>query len=125
MHHLWPDGCVSVAVIMHPGAPSLAMIVGPAVGPRQVPVRNGARYRGIRFWPDTGASVLGVAAAVLRDRVMLASLVFGDDETNRLIASVERRTDAPEAWRAIDDWIAPRIAASGQPDSVVRRGSVR
>ena len=60
LHTIWPDGCVSLFVVAHKGAPVAASMIGPRLRALRVPVRGGLVLRGIRLWPDTAAQVLGV-----------------------------------------------------------------
>lgn len=63
VHHIWPDGCVSVVTFQEQ-----TTIVGPTLRARVIELREPVRFEGIRFWPDTGAAIVGIPAAELRDR---------------------------------------------------------
>ena len=86
-HVIPPDGTVSVAVAVAPGAPVRAVVVGPRLTALRVPVRREVRYVGIRCAPAGGAiALLGVSAADLRDRVTPLSEVApsrADDVSGR------------------------------------------
>jgi AraC-like DNA-binding protein len=109
-HHIWPDGCVSLAVAIHDARPVAVAVVGPGTRAQRVPVRAGIRHRGVRFWPDTGGAALGVDPASLRDRMVpLAELLGRDalDDAMRHAQAVAAATDDAAVRGAFAAWLAP------------------
>lgn len=119
VHHVWPDGCVSLSVATQVGRVLTCTLVGPRVHAIRIPVRGGVRYRGIRLWPDTAASVFGVAPAQLRDQHVSAAAMLGSD-TSAFAANVARSADEAAFVSACEDWLATRVASAPRPDHVVR-----
>jgi len=70
-HRLWADGCITLTAVSTPEE-SRWILVGPRVGPLDVPVTREATYWGARFWPDAGGGVLGIRATELRDLTIVA-----------------------------------------------------
>jgi AraC-like DNA-binding protein len=126
-HHLWPDGCVAVAVVVIPGAPARASVVGPTVSAHRVTLVAGARYAGSRMWPDAGGLLLGVAPSELRDRIVPAHELLGsgartlvDAVAPALTAADLRAPDGAGLAAALDAWLAPLVEAAPAPDPRVR-----
>lgn len=98
VHHIWPDGCVSLAVSEH-----FSAIAGPTTQARRLPIDEPAFVRGIRFRPEAGAAVVGIAAEKLRDdRVMLPPVA---DPSQWLHERLERRPPIDAVARAAVDLI--------------------
>ena len=119
LHTTWPDGCVSLFVVANDGVPASASIIGPRLRALRVPVRSGQVLRGLRLWPDTAASVLGVDPASIRDLTRPAAdlLGFGALKLARALARADDDTELDAVW---ETWLAPRIAGAALPDPDVR-----
>lgn len=118
-HTVWPDGCASLAVAVVPGAPRAMMCVGATVEPRHLPVTPGARYFGVRFWPDTGADCTGFPAAQLRNAILPvpAAYAVSWSETSGQLAALAQVSDA---WPVLLAW-ASALAQRTPRDLVVRQ----
>ncbi len=116
-HHVWPDGCISVAGVQ--GAPGGTVLTGPRTEPLRVPVRAGATYWGVRFRPDAGALVLGLDAARLRDTVGLAEPWLGPRARALGAALAGAHSDA-EAARTFDLWLTPMVTEAAPLSRPVR-----
>ncbi len=119
LHTTWPDGCVSLFIVANHRVPASASIIGPRLRAIRAPVRSGHVLRGMRFWPDTAASVLGVDPASIRDLTRPAAdlLGFGALTLARAIARAEDDAELDAVW---ESWLAPRIADAARPDPDVR-----
>ncbi len=109
LHHVWPDGCISLVTVRHGGALVVANVIGPGVEARRVVVEGGWSYRGIRFWPDAGGASLGVESILLRGRSVPLDGVLGGRglELARTLAGA---TDLQEAAHATDLWLTRNVA---------------
>ena len=118
MHVVWPDGCVSLAVVSSGGTPVAASIIGPRMSALRVPVRSGQTMRGIRLWPDTASPVLRVDPFAIRDLTRPALDLLGFDALTLARSVACASDDALDAvW---EQWLAPRVAAAPLPDPAVR-----
>ena len=118
-HTVWPDGCTSLAVAIVPGARPQLLCIGATADARRLPVTPGARYVGVRFWPDTGAACTGYPASLLRDALLPVPTDFVAS-WSVLAESVATVPHVRDAWPLLDAWTAtlsPRIA----PDALVRQ----
>lgn len=117
LHHVWPDGCVSIAVASD-GANVLACsVTGPGATALRIPVLGGLTYRGIRLWPHAAAA-LGIPVASLHGRVTPASDVLGD-EMHTFATDVARADDGEAFVDACERWLAPRVANATPIDPLV------
>jgi AraC-like DNA-binding protein len=119
LHTVWPDGCVALLVLASAGAPLAATIVGPRLRALRIPVRHGISIRGLRFWPDTAAHVLGVDPVAIRDLTRPAAELLGVGALAlaRAVAAAEPGAALDAAW---ERWLAPRVSAAAPPDPEVR-----
>ena len=119
LHTTWPDGCVSLSIVANHGVPAAASIIGPRLRALRVPMRSGLVVRGLRLWPDTASSVLGVDPVAIRDLARPAAelLGFGALSLARAVARADNDPELDAVWEA---WLAPRIAAAALPDPDVR-----
>ena len=118
-HVMWPDGCVSLAVVSNEGVPVAASIVGPRLTALRVPVRSGQTMRGIRLWPDTASPVLRVDPFAIRELTRPALDLLGFDALTlaRAVACASDEEALDAVW---EKWLAPRVAAAPLPDPAVR-----
>ena len=118
-HVMWPDGCVSLAVVSNEGVPVAASIVGPRLTALRVPVRCGQTMRGIRLWPDTASPVLRVDPFAIRELTRPALDLLGFDALTlaRAVACASDEEALDAVW---EKWLAPRVAAAPLPDPAVR-----
>lgn len=121
VHHVWPDGCVSVSVAMHGGRPLGTMVTGPRVEAAQVTIREDVTVHGIRFRPEAGGLVCGRPAASLRGRMVpgVELLGAGAERLGRALAA------APElgagAGAVLDRWFEENLGGLAAADPLVRR----
>lgn len=113
-HHIWPDGCVSLFVAAHAGIPIMVGVTGPGTRAQRVPVHAGIVHRGLRFWPDAGAAMVGIDAAALRDRMLPADALWQGEALD--IAMAHARTvaaagDDDAVAAAWTHWLGARAAA--------------
>lgn len=117
---VWPDGCVSIALIPYPVPGPRVLLTGPRVTAMRPPLRAHSRLVGLRFWPDAAELVLGVSARELRDALGPART----DIAARFAPLADLLIATPtldEARRALDAWWAPQQPALIEPDAQVRR----
>jgi AraC-like DNA-binding protein len=105
LHHVWPDGCVSLSVAIAAGAPLGVAIIGPTTTARRVEVEGAFIYRGMRLRPEAGKAILGFSPLRLRDSMMPL------DDSALAAAVAESPVDAYTGW------ITPRLCA--RPDDAV------
>lgn len=119
LHTTWPDGCVSLSIVANKGVPAAASVIGPRLRALRVPMRSGLIVRGLRLWPDTAASVLGVDPVAIRDLTHPAAelLGFGALSLARAVARAQHDAELDAVW---ESWLAPRIATAALPDPDVR-----
>ncbi|MEU6770545.1 helix-turn-helix domain-containing protein [Streptomyces sp. NPDC046759] len=107
-----PDGCMDLL-----WSEGRLLVAGPDTRP-YVPEGPPRSWAGIRFFPGTAPTLLGVPAHELRDlRVDLADLWPGD-RVRRLRARVEA---APDPATALEDIAVDRAARTTPPDRLLRR----
>jgi AraC-like DNA-binding protein len=119
LHTMWPDGCVSLSIVANRGVPAAASVIGPRLRALRAPLRRGLVVRGMRLWPDTAASVLGVDPVAVRDLTRPAAEVLGYGALSlaRAVARAETESELEAVWQ---EWLAPRIAEAALPDPDVR-----
>jgi len=119
LHTTWPDGCVSLSIVANGGMPVAASVIGPRLRALRVPMRSGLLVRGLRLWPDTAASVLGVDPVAIRDLTHPAAELLGYGALS-LARAVAKACDDAELVAVWESWLAPRIASARLPDPDVR-----
>jgi AraC-like DNA-binding protein len=117
-HRVWSDGCVSILVVCRDGTALAALVAGPTLAARVVPVQGGTAYRGARLWPDAGGAVVGLPAPSLRDRTIPLADAWGAaaDALARDVAAAP--PDAVGA--AFDRHLGARVGAAPAIDPAVR-----
>lgn len=118
---VWPDGCLSVGFALLPDGAWMTVCTGPRVRSMQPPVRAGSRLVGVRFWPDAIGPALGVRAADLRDVMGPAPSPVARWCADAPASLPRGRWEADEAMRALEGWLAGRLAAAAPPDAAVRQ----
>jgi AraC-like DNA-binding protein len=118
-HHVPPDGCTSIALVMSGGVVRHAAASGPWLAPLVVPGTPGVFYWGLRFRPEAGARALGVAPERLDNRNQpLQSLAAELDRSLREHMGGTENFD--QAVRAMDRVFLARLGRSSEPDSIAR-----
>lgn len=118
-HTVWPDGCTSLAMIATPGPGPRVVWTGPRVTAMQPPLFPHSVMWGVRLWPDCSASVLGIPARQLRDRVGPADAA-AVEWMSALLPALQKNGDA-QIIAAFDDVLVARAAQWPPPDPNVRR----
>ncbi len=117
---VWPDGCVSIALIPHPVPGPRVMLTGPRVTAMRPPMRPRSRLIGLRLWPDVALQVLGVSARELRDATGPAR----PDIAARfapLADLLSSTATLDEARPVLDAWWTRLCGALQSPDPQMRR----
>ena len=122
-HRLWPDGCVTLAWILPAGGRPLAVLTGPHLESRDVGVEPDTAYWGVRFWPDAGGAVTGIAGPELRDLSVPAprALQAGLDQLAAGLAGSAPSAEQARATAALDAMLLPLVRAARPLDDAVRR----
>ncbi|QJR35380.1 helix-turn-helix transcriptional regulator [Gemmatimonas groenlandica] len=122
-HHVWPDGCATLAICSVPHGASVAALVGASVTASSVAVHPGEQYWGIRFRPEAGGVCCGRSAQSLRDQRLDAHELFGTALTP-LISALARFRDADDASEVatiFDRWSLDTIGVDRPIDALVQR----
>ncbi len=121
VHRIWPDGCIALAAVSTPSAAHWSL-VGPRMGPLDVPVQPDATYWGVRLWPDAGAPLLGMHATELRDVTLFspASIVHLIGPPPAVLAD----SDQAAAAGALDALLEPLVQRCRSLDDAVRHAVV-
>ncbi|MFR9796834.1 DUF6597 domain-containing transcriptional factor [Streptomyces sp. MS06] len=107
-----PDGCMDLL-----WSDGRLLVAGPDTGAH--PVRTpDATWAGIRFFPGTAPTLLGVPAHELRDRRVELADLWPADRVRRLRARVEA---APDPAAGLEAAALDRAAATGPPDPLIPR----
>ena len=59
LHQVIPDGCVGLVASRRADGETRLTLQGPRLDPLWIPVGEGDRFWGVRFWPDAGGPLLG------------------------------------------------------------------
>lgn len=117
---VWPDGCVSIAIIAAPIPGPRVLLTGPRVTALRPPLRPHSTLLGFRLWPDASFGVMGQPPRSLRDAAGPApapiAAAFGD-----VVRALDGLTQLDEAKPALDAALAARMSAWAPPDAQVRR----
>ena len=119
LHQVIPDGCVGLVASGSAAGAAWLTLQGPRLDALWVPIAPGDRYWGVRFWPDTGATILRCDARALFGVMDRASRTLGpaaDDLANSL-ASAGHESEARDRW---EEYLAPLIEGSRTPDPAIR-----
>lgn len=119
-HHVWPDGCISIAISRRAGAPPSGMIMGPCVEPRRLTMIGEVISRGVRFRPEAGAAVLGLHAPDLRERALPLADVIGDDAA-ALVQAVSAAETHRHGLALLRSWVGDRLHTAPPLDELVTR----
>ncbi|MFC8967181.1 MULTISPECIES: helix-turn-helix domain-containing protein [unclassified Streptomyces] len=107
-----PDGCMDLL-----WTEGRLLVAGPDTGP-YVPdeVSSGGGWAGVRFFPGTAPTYLGVPADELRDRRVELTDLWAASEVRRLAARIDA---ADDPVTALEDVALRRAADTEQPDPVL------
>ena len=119
LHTMWPDGCVSLSIVANGGVARRGEHRSALGCARSAPrCAVGSCVRGVRLWPDTAASVLGVDPVAIRDSRGPPRRCSGSARSrSRAPSRAPRRRGVNAVW---ESWLAPRIAGAALPDPDVR-----
>lgn len=115
---VWPDGCVSIGV-SRDAHMTMLICVGPRITALRPPVTAGRRLWGLRLWPDVVERVTGIAARDLRDHVGPAPGPVAQ-RLRGLDAALPAGDDVDAVLRALDAFLAERLADCALPDGRIR-----
>lgn len=117
---VWPDGCLSVALIPDRIPTPRVMATGPRVTAMQPPLHPHSLLFGVRLWPDAIRCVTGLPARTLRDSVGPAtetiSTIFSP-----VLEELEGLRTLEEAAPILDGVLRPLSERWPLPDPQVRR----
>jgi AraC-like DNA-binding protein len=114
VHREIPNGSIQLTCRIG-GVPQ---VVGPLTGPRTEVLPAGTTVVGLRFHPGAAATVLGVPAWELADRLLDADELWGSAARvagERLAAA----TTDERAVGALEELVIGRVAATGRPDPLI------
>lgn len=116
---VWPDGCVSLALLPRGTPGPGVLLTGPRVTAMRPPIRDHSRLWGIRLWPDACHAVLGIAPREIRNAVGPAPEAVGS------YLSPLRERLAPELTGAsgfdlLASWAREQVPRWALPDAQVR-----
>ena len=119
LHQVIPDGCVGLVASRRADGETRLTIQGPRLDPLWIPVGEGDRFWGVRFWPDAGGPLLGQPA-----RSLLGVLRAPDDLLGpSAVALAERLGECGDPDSAASTWgevLGPLVARCPPLDGVVR-----
>ncbi|MFD6163122.1 helix-turn-helix domain-containing protein [Nocardia sp. NPDC060256] len=108
-----PDGCIDLLWVG-----GRLVIAGPDTRAYRPVVAVGTRYVGLRFFPGTAPSLLGVPADALRDQRIELADVWSSGTVRRLS---EQLSEADDPVSALERIALRRAAEVAPPDPVLRR----
>ncbi|HEX7123900.1 MAG TPA: AraC family transcriptional regulator [Gemmatimonadaceae bacterium] len=120
-HHVLPDGCMALVVVMAANGTRHVVLQGPHSTPMVIPVSPGDRYWGVRFWPDAGGLVTGVDPRSMVGQLKPAEVDLGPG-VRELPRRLEGVTDPAVAARHLDEIASSYVLRSGisHPDPQIR-----
>jgi AraC-like DNA-binding protein len=107
-----PDGCMDLL-----WTDGRLLVAGPDTRAHR-PDGGSALWAGVRFFPGTGPSLLGVPAHELRDRRVDLADLWPAAEVRRLAARIDT---APDPVVALEEVALARAADTGPPDQLMRQ----
>jgi AraC-like DNA-binding protein len=119
MHQVIPDGCVGLIATRRADGSTHLTLQGPRLDALWIPVHEGDRFWGVRFWPDAGALLLGRPAPELFGALEPAAAHLGTRAASVAagLADCDTAAAAGTAWGVL---LAPMVAACPPLDVVVR-----
>lgn len=119
MHQVIPDGCVGLIASRRADGSTQLTLQGPRLDALWIPVYSGDRFWGVRFWPDTGALLLGRRAQELLGTLEPAAAHLGPPATSLAVrlAACDTSGEASAAWETL---LSPMVSACPPLDTVVR-----
>ena len=118
-HHVPPDGCTSIAMVVSSGVVSHAAASGPWLEPLVVPGIPGVFYCGVRFRPESGGIALGIPPEVLVNRNQpLETIAPGLAQS--LGNCIAECGDLDQAAAAMDRVFHAHLSRAALPDAVAR-----
>lgn len=119
MHQVIPDGCVGLIATRRADGSTHLTLQGPRLDALWIPVHQGDRFWGVRFWPDAGALLLRRPARELLG-VLEPAAAGLESPAAGLAARLARCDTAADASAAWESLLAPMVAACPPLDTVVR-----
>jgi AraC-like DNA-binding protein len=118
-HHVPPDGCTSIAVVLEGNRAVHIAVSGPWLEPLVIPVRPSSRYWGVRCRPEGARLVLGTAPENLRNRNQPIGEI-APELGARLAGALGPARDFDQAVRAVEALFTEYLAGTPAPDSMAR-----
>lgn len=123
-HHVLPDGCISL--VYRVGVPPLGgmlILSGPRVRELRVDVYARNQFWGIRFWPDTGAALLGLDPVVLREH-SVPLIAHAPPLAEELTSALNRCSSLEAALQVFHGFAASRRGHCLPLDEAVREAII-
>ncbi len=125
MHHVMPDGCVSLIYARQAGDPVAQIgLSGPHLKEVVVPVYPGALWWGVRFWPDAAGSLLPVSTSGL-DGAFHAAYPLLPELCTRLHSTLDPVGEIRDALHLLDQAFIHELPGADPLDEIVRQGVER
>lgn len=118
-HQVIPDGCVGLIASRRADGSTHLTVQGPRLDALWIPVYQGDRFWGVRFWPDAGALLLGRPAPDLLGTLEPATAHLGPPAASLAarLAECDTSVAASSAWGVL---LEPMVSACPPLDAVVR-----
>ena len=119
VHQVIPDGCVGLVASRRADGSAWLTLQGPRLDALWVPVVAGDSYWGVRFWPDTGAGIMGRSARELFGVLERADATLGAAAAGlaEMLATCIEERDARKCWEAV---LGPMVVSGRALDPAVR-----